>query len=119
MFLIRDKLNESLICGYAGGFFSRLTLPLVMEVESGSERFRVPKTSFQENVLLNDAVPASTKYKNKWAVSSFAEWQRLSSGIRLWLSLQGLRFYRSECRYCRNKCSVAELLVVKIRGGGS
>ena len=48
-----------------------------MEVESGSERFRVPKTSFQENVLVNDAVPASTKYKNKWAVSIFAEWQRL------------------------------------------
>ena len=48
-----------------------------MEVESGSERFCVPKTSFQENVLVNDAVPASTKYKNKWAVSIFAEWQRL------------------------------------------
>ena len=31
-----------------------------MEVESGSERFQVPKTSFQENVLVNDAVPAST-----------------------------------------------------------
>ena len=26
---------------------------------------------------MNDTVPASTKYKNKWAVSSFAEWQRL------------------------------------------
>ena len=48
-----------------------------MEVESGSERFRIPKTSFQENVLVNDAVPALTKYKNKWAVSIFAEWQRL------------------------------------------
>ena len=36
-----------------------------------------PKTSFQENVLVNHAVPASTKYKNKWAVSIFAEWQRL------------------------------------------
>ena len=48
-----------------------------MEVETGSERFRVPKTSFQEYVLVNDAAPASTKYKNKWAVSSFAEWQRL------------------------------------------
>ena len=48
-----------------------------MELESRSERFRVPKTSFQENVLVNDAVPASTKYKNKWAVSIFAEWQRL------------------------------------------
>ena len=49
----------------------------MMEVESGSERFCVPKTSFQENVLVNDAVPASTKYKNEWAVSIFAEWQRL------------------------------------------
>ena len=48
-----------------------------MEVEPGSERFRVPKTSFQENVLVNDAVPASTNYKNKWAVSIFAEWHRL------------------------------------------
>ena len=48
-----------------------------MEFESGSERFRVPKTSFQGNVLVNDAVPASTKYRNKWAVSIFPEWQRL------------------------------------------
>ena len=48
-----------------------------MEVESGSERSRVPKTSFQENLLVNDAVPAPSKYKNTWAVSIFAEWQRL------------------------------------------
>ena len=47
-----------------------------MGVESGSERFRVPKTSFEENVLVNDAVPALTKYKHLWAVSIFAEWQR-------------------------------------------
>ena len=26
---------------------------------------------------MNDTVPASTKYKNKWTVSLFAEWQRL------------------------------------------
>ena len=49
----------------------------MMEVESASERFRVPKTYSQENVLVNDAVPASTKHKNKRAVSIFAEWQRL------------------------------------------
>ena len=54
-----------------------------MEVESGSERFRVPKTSFQENVLVNDAVPASTKYKNKWAVSIFAEWQRYKREVQV------------------------------------
>ena len=60
------KLNEYLICGHAGGFFNRLTLRRVMEVESGSERFRVPKIYFQENVLVNDDVPASIKYRNKW-----------------------------------------------------
>jgi len=48
-----------------------------MESESGSERFRAPKTPFQENFLVNDAIPVSTKYKDKWAVSIFADWQRL------------------------------------------
>ena len=47
-----------------------------MELESGSGRFRVPKTPSQEKGLVNDAVPASTKYKNNWAVNIFAEWQR-------------------------------------------
>ena len=56
------KWSETKRNGHAGGFFSRLTLRRVMEVESGSERFRVPKTSFQENVLVNDAVPASTNW---------------------------------------------------------
>ena len=45
-----------------------------MALASGSERFRVPKTS---SGLVNDAVPPSTKYKNKWAVNIFAEWQSL------------------------------------------
>ena len=53
--------------------FSRLTLRRVMEVESGSERFRVPKTSFQENVLVNDAVPASTN----WTLVTKGNWQLL------------------------------------------
>ena len=93
-----------------------------MELESGSERFRVPKTSFQESVLVNDAVPPSTNYKNKWAVSIFAEWQRLREVKVPVLDCGGLRFsqgYRSERRYCRNGRSVAELLVVKIHDGGS
>jgi len=75
--VISGKLNEYSICGRAGRFFGRLTLRRGMELESGSERFCVSKASFQENVLVNDAVPASTKYKNKWAVSIFAEWQKL------------------------------------------
>ena len=60
-----------------GRVFGRLTLRRVTELESASERFHVPKTSFQETVKVNDAIPASTKYENKWAVSIFAEWQRL------------------------------------------
>ena len=46
-----------------------------MALASGSERFRVPKTSSQETAfflsffLVNDTVPPSTKYKNKWAVN--------------------------------------------------
>ena len=48
-----------------------------MELESASERCRVPQISFQETFLGNHAVPASTKYKSKWAVSIFAECQRL------------------------------------------
>ena len=44
-----------------------------MELESGSGRFRIPKTSSQEKGLVNDAVPASTKYKNNRAVNIFAE----------------------------------------------
>ena len=50
-----------------------------MELEFGSGQFRVPKTPSQEKGLVNDAVPASTKYKNNWAaaVNIFAEWQRL------------------------------------------
>ena len=66
-----------LSCGHWGEFFGGLTLRCVMELESGSDRFCVPKTSFQENALGNDTVPASTKYKNKLAVSIFAKWQRL------------------------------------------
>ena len=48
-----------------------------MALASGSERFRVPKTSSEETDLVNDTVPPSTKYKNKWAVNIFAEWQSL------------------------------------------
>ena len=60
-----------------------------MELESGSGRFRVPKTPSQEKGLANDTVPASTKYKNNWAVNIFAEWQRLK--FRLWIVVDFLR----------------------------
>ena len=51
-----------------------------MALASGSERFRVPKMSSEETGLVNDTVPPSTKYKNKWAVNIFAEWQSFKRG---------------------------------------
>ena len=92
-----------------------------MALASGSERFRVPKTSSEETGLVNDTVPPSTKYKNKWAVNIFAEWQSLR-GFRLWWCLRRLRAtqgLRSECRHSCHGRTVAELLVVQIRDGGS
>ena len=71
------------------------------ELESGSERFRVPKTSFQENALVDDTVSASTKYENKWAVSIFAEWQRLREVKVPVLDCGGLfKDYSHSC-FCR------------------
>ena len=39
-------------------------------------RFRLPKSGSEEQVLANEVVPSSTKYKNKWASKIFREWQQ-------------------------------------------
>ena len=39
-------------------------------------RFRLPKSASEEHVLADEAVPSSTKYKNKWALKLFLEWQQ-------------------------------------------
>ena len=39
-------------------------------------RFRLPKSASEEQVLADEAVPSSTKYKNKWALKTFREWQQ-------------------------------------------
>ena len=39
--------------------------------EDGEGRFREPKTIYE----VRKAIPSSTKYKNKWAVTIFGEWQ--------------------------------------------
>ena len=45
--------------------------------------FREPKTLYEEENLVEKAVPrSSTKYKNKWSVSIFSEWQ-LSRTIKV------------------------------------
>ena len=43
--------------------------------EDGEGRFREPKTVYEEHELVKKAIPSSTKYKNKWAVTIFGEWQ--------------------------------------------
>lgn len=57
--------DELLLCSW------RLTMS---EEGALSVRFREPKT-FCEEELVEKSVPSSTKYKNKWALSVFGEWQ--------------------------------------------
>lgn len=58
--------DELLLCSW------RLTMS---EEGALSVRFREPKTFCEEEELVEKAVPSSTKYKNKWALSVFGEWQ--------------------------------------------
>ena len=43
--------------------------------EAGASRFREPKTAEEEQTVVYKAIPASTKYRNKWATSILNEWQ--------------------------------------------
>ena len=43
--------------------------------EDGEARFRESKTVYGERELVRKAIPSSTKYGNKWAVTIFGEWQ--------------------------------------------
>ena len=43
--------------------------------EDGEGRCREPKTVYEEHKLVKKAIPSSTKYKNKQAVTIFGEWQ--------------------------------------------
>ena len=94
-----------------------------MALASGSERFRVPKTSSQETGLVNDTVPPSTKYKNKWAVNIFAEWQSLREVKVPVLYCGGVFKDYDLHKVCALSADIAavdaELLVVQIRDGGS
>mgnify|MGYP002804459193 CR=1 FL=1 len=44
--------------------------------EYPSKRFRKSRTCEEERDMLVNAVPISTRYKNKWAVNLFTEWIR-------------------------------------------
>ena len=59
-------MHDELLCSWR---------PTMSEEGALSVRFRDPKTFCEEEELLEKAVPSSTKYKNKWALSVFGEWQ--------------------------------------------
>ena len=48
---------------------------MMTEVKERANRFRTPKTTCEEKLLADEAVPASTKYKNKWVLNIFRELQ--------------------------------------------
>ena len=58
--------------------------------EDGEARFREPKTVYEERELVEKAIPLSTKYKNKWVVTVFGEWQISRSVIAPVLDPGGL-----------------------------
>ena len=43
--------------------------------EAEAFRFREPKTVVEEEDLVDIAISTANKYKNKWAVNIFNEWQ--------------------------------------------
>ena len=47
-----------------------------MPVHVAKSRFRIPRTDEEESALVSETRPKSRKYKNKWAVEIFGEWQR-------------------------------------------
>ena len=47
-----------------------------MDASTANSRFRLPRTVEEESALVSEARPSSTKYKDKWAVEIFREWQR-------------------------------------------
>ena len=49
---------------------------MVEKKKGRTSRFRLPKSASEEQVLADEAVPSSTKYKNKWALKLFREWQQ-------------------------------------------
>ena len=42
-------------------------------------RFCILKTIKEDELCVERAVPKSTRYKNKWAVGIFEDWQRVQS----------------------------------------
>ena len=59
-------------------------------------RFRLPKTMEEEELCVERAVLKSTRYKNKWTVGIFEDWQRVRS-VKLVVFLKSTKFSRLLC----------------------
>ena len=57
--------------------------------EDGDARCREPKTVYEERELVVNVILSSTKYKKKWAVTIFGEWQISRSVIASVLDKEG------------------------------
>ena len=83
-------------------------------------RFRQAKTAQEEVDLVQNAVPKSTQYKNKWACGIFEKRQRqrlVSTNCRGRWFIQKLRFSSSSVvgnSYGGDECVVCELLAYEI-----
>ena len=49
---------------------------MAKEKKGRPTHFRLPKSASEEHVLADEAIPSSTKYKHKWALKLFREWQQ-------------------------------------------
>ena len=74
--------------------------------EAEAFRFREPKTVVEEEDPVDKAIPTSTKYESKWALTIFSEWQ----------SAQGWSTVNSNRRY---ECIFFDLLAEQICHGSS
>ena len=46
-----------------------------MDVDRAGRQFRCERNASQEDIFIKESVPVSTRYKTKWAVGIFKEWQ--------------------------------------------
>ena len=58
--------------------------------KDGEARFREPKPFYEQREWVEKVIPSATKYKNKWAVAIFGEWQISRSVIAPVLDPGGL-----------------------------
>ena len=56
--------------------------------EAKAFRFREPKAVVEEEDLVDKAIPTSTKYKNKWAVTIFNLMANCAKGLSACIGFQ-------------------------------